>query len=104
MECEPWYQCYGPSLKNVVDEHVAHFKSRATCSEEALQLIVTQCAQAEERKYQGFGSYRGYVTFVKRPLEKAIEKELGKTLVKNIKNSSLSNEVNCKTSQKFSDP
>ena len=82
MESEPWYQCHGPSLQNVVDEHIAHFKTRVTCSEETLQLIVTKCAQAEEQKYGGFGSFRGYATFVKITLRKAIEKELGETLAK----------------------
>ena len=87
----------------VVDEHTAHFKTRVACSEETLQLIVTKCAQAEEQKYGGFGSFRGYATFVKIPLRKAIEKNLGKHLLKH-KNSCLSNEINCKTSQKLSDP
>lgn len=82
MDSEPWYQCQGPSLQNVVDEHVALFKPRVTCSEETLQSIVTKCAQAEEQKYGGFGSFRGYVTFVKEPLKKAIEKDLENHLLK----------------------
>ncbi len=77
MESEPWYQTQGPSLSNVVEEHVAYYSGKTTCSKDDLRAIVTECARLEEQKFGGFGSFRGYATFVLIPLRKAIEKKLG---------------------------
>ena len=87
----PWYEISGPNRQYVYDDILLVIK----CSLEwknliqmnqrlphrvldigNLSLIIKNCMATEFDRYGGFGSYRGYGTFTRNTLMKAVKKKL----------------------------
>ena len=65
--CEPWYQCVGPSYKEVRKDVKRiilenEFIKQQMCDELMLNIEECICNEIPENR-NDFGSYRGYFTF-----------------------------------------
>ena len=87
----PWYETSGPNRQYVYDDIFLVMKcslewKRLTKMKQKLpyifldignlSLIIKDCMATEFDKYGGFGSYRGYGTFTRNNLMKAVKKKL----------------------------
>ena len=83
---ESWYECQGPTRDYVYKDIMKHFGSELNKSSKInisfkilnlgyLSLIVKEEIDKEYKKYNGFGSFRGYASFCRKSLiEEVMEK------------------------------
>ena len=89
----PWYECEGPNRQYVYDDILLVMKSSLEWKRLVqikqklpyifldignLSLIIKDCMTEEYDKYGGFGSYRGYGSFTRNNLMKAVKNKLTK--------------------------
>ncbi len=77
---EPWYEAQGPNTDEVRNElleiYVSQNRKYNLVSLTAIKKIINNVISVEEKKYSGWGSYRGYYTSTHHNLIKEINGKL----------------------------
>jgi len=85
MSDGPWYEYNGPSTTKVnklLTDALLHAKHKIV-SDDNIKSIVNSVIEQEEQKGTGWGSYRGYYTFVHGDLIKKCNKKIN-TLIETL--------------------
>ena len=77
---EPWYEAQGPNTDEVRNElleiYVSQNRKYNLVSLTAIKKVINNVISVEEKKYSGWGSYRGYYTSTHHNLIKEINGKL----------------------------
>ena len=68
MNTGPWYECIGPERDEVFSELISIYPNKKKCINNILDKFL--------KKYESFGSYRGYACFFKSDLIKSINDQI----------------------------
>jgi len=76
---EPWYEAQGPNTEEITNKLLIdyyHNRKYNLVSLTAIKKVVNNVISVEEKKYSGWGSYRGYYTSTHHNLIKEINGKL----------------------------
>ena len=77
---EPWYQAQGPNTEEVRNQlleiYISPNGKYNLVSLTAIKKVINDVMSVEEKKYNGWGSYRGYYTSTHHNLIKEINRKL----------------------------